>query len=97
MIASLGMLSIYESTKDKKYLDLALKLIDNCTRFAYNEESKLHEGGKVTLGNFDTILHASTINNNPDAPKQLANHGLVYADYYFLTIGNKLLDLEVFN
>ena len=96
MIASLGMLSIFESTKDQKFLELALRLTDNCVRFAYNEESKLHEGGKVSLGKFDAILHASTINNNPVAPKQIANHGLVYADYYFLTIGNRLLDLGVF-
>jgi hypothetical protein len=47
------------------------------------------EGGE---GNhFDGILMHATANNNEDAFKRYADHGLVYADYYFLEVGNKLL------
>lgn len=41
----------------------------------------------------DTILGGATINNYEFAPRRWFNHGLVYADYYFLLFGNMLLDL----
>ncbi|KAH8811355.1 glycoside hydrolase family 88 protein [Xylogone sp. PMI_703] len=40
---------------------------------------------------FDSILKHATANNNPDAFMRYADHGLVYADYFFLEFGNKLL------
>lgn len=40
----------------------------------------------------DTILGGATINNHEFAPRRWANHGLVYADYYFLLIGNLLAE-----
>ncbi|KAJ5812486.1 hypothetical protein N7474_008787 [Penicillium riverlandense] len=41
----------------------------------------------------DTILDGATINNFEFAPRRWSNHGLVYADYYFLRFGNMLLEL----
>lgn len=41
----------------------------------------------------ETILTGATINNCEFAPRRWANHGLVYADYYFMLFGNMLLDL----
>ncbi|KAI9039692.1 glycoside hydrolase family 88 protein [Aspergillus affinis] len=41
----------------------------------------------------DTILDGATINNYEFAPRRWANHGLVYADYYFLLFGNMLQEL----
>ena len=43
----------------------------------------------------ETILVGATINNFEFAPRRWANHGLVYADYYFLLIGNKLLEMGI--
>ena len=43
----------------------------------------------------ETILVGATINNYEFAPRRWANHGLVYADYYFLLVGNKLLDMGI--
>ncbi len=40
---------------------------------------------------WDAILAHATVNNNRNALIQYADHGLVYADYYFLELGNKLL------
>jgi hypothetical protein len=45
----------------------------------------------------DTILDGATINNYEFAPRRWSNHGLVYADYYFLLFGNMLLDLGLVN
>ncbi|KAJ5708156.1 hypothetical protein N7488_007957 [Penicillium malachiteum] len=41
----------------------------------------------------DTILDGATINNFEFAPRRWSNHGLVYADYYFLRFGNMLLEV----
>ncbi|QKX55287.1 uncharacterized protein TRUGW13939_02379 [Talaromyces rugulosus] len=41
----------------------------------------------------ETILTGATINNYEFAPRRWANHGLVYADYYFMLLGNMLLEL----
>jgi hypothetical protein len=43
----------------------------------------------------ETILEGATINNYEFAPRRWANHGLVYADYYFLLVGNKLLEMGI--
>lgn len=47
----------------------------------------------VDIGEGDTILNGATINNYEFAPRRWADHGLVYADYYFLLFGNKLLEM----
>ncbi|KAJ6137263.1 hypothetical protein N7471_003749 [Penicillium samsonianum] len=40
-----------------------------------------------------TILGGATINNYEFAPRRWSNHGLVYADYYFLLYGNMILEM----
>lgn len=98
MAAAFGMLKIYEYTKEEEFLNSALKLVHDCTKHCFNEESKLNDDGTVELGSTDTILNGSTFNNNPNAPEEykIFDHGLVYADYYFLMIGNKLLELGLY-
>lgn len=92
-VAALGMLKIYEYTTETKYLDAAVKLIGDTIKFAYNPESELKSDGSIFDEKYETILNHSTMNNNEHAILRHADHGLVYADYYFLCIGNKLLDL----
>ncbi|KAL3463712.1 Six-hairpin glycosidase-like protein [Aspergillus heterothallicus] len=41
----------------------------------------------------ETILDAATVCNYEFASRRWADHGLVYADYYFLLLGNMLLEL----
>lgn len=42
-------------------------------------------------GRFDAILRNATACRNEDSLRQYWDHGLVYADYYFLEFGNKLI------
>lgn len=49
----------------------------------------------ICNGGGDTILMGATINNYKFAPRRWADHGLVYADYYFVLVGNLLLDLGI--
>lgn len=45
----------------------------------------------VDIGVGETTVNGATINNYEFAPRRWANHGLVYAGYYFLLFGNELL------
>lgn len=49
------------------------------------------DGGGKEGEAFDAILKNATANNNEFSFKIYRDHGLVYADYYFLELGNKLL------
>lgn len=40
---------------------------------------------------FEALLRCATANFNKDFAIRYSNHGLVYADYYFLELGNRLL------
>lgn len=42
---------------------------------------------------FDSIIKHGTANNNEHARRRLANHGLVYGDYYLVEFGNRLLQM----
>jgi hypothetical protein len=48
---------------------------------------------EVEMGEGETIVNGATINNYEFAPRRWADHGLVYADYFFLLVGNTLLDM----
>jgi hypothetical protein len=49
---------------------------------------------ETAAGLGDTILNGATINNFEFAPRRWADHGLVYADYFFVLFGNKLLEMN---
>ncbi|KAF2270000.1 Six-hairpin glycosidase [Lojkania enalia] len=69
---------------DKSFanFEAPLKTVNGVTT---EENILLRESG------FDAILRNSTANNNEHAHKRYQDHGLVYADYYLLEFGNKLL------
>ncbi|KAL1856444.1 hypothetical protein Daus18300_010711 [Diaporthe australafricana] len=52
-------------------------------------------GFNVDDGGCEAILDGATINNYQFAPRRWANHSLVYADYYFMLVGNKLLEMGI--
>ncbi|KAK9472189.1 Six-hairpin glycosidase [Dipodascopsis tothii] len=102
MAAANGFLIIYQATSDETYLADALYLLSSAIKLSLSPRASFltDKDGNTTdvvdLGGFDTILKNATINNNPDAHRKLADTGLVYADYYFILAGNKLLELGVF-
>lgn len=88
-------------------LDLALQIVGQTIDMALDRDFASFEapvakmvngtGGsaeqpiKVKKSGFEAILRYSTANHNEHAHKRHENHGLVYADYYLLEFGNKLL------
>jgi hypothetical protein len=87
------------------FLDLALQIISQTLDMSYDRDlasfqvpAKGAVNGtsacdelKVVESKFECILRNSTTNWNEHAHKKYKDHGLVYADYYLLEFGNKLL------
>jgi uncharacterized protein YyaL (SSP411 family) len=100
MIAAYGMLLLFEAEPDnRKYYDAALWIASGVMRTSLSPEARFIATAagdyKVDLGGHDTILLHATINNYEYAPRRWADHGLVYADYYFILFGNKLLEMDL--
>ncbi|KID81440.1 Six-hairpin glycosidase [Metarhizium guizhouense ARSEF 977] len=49
------------------------------------------ESADASAPSFEALLRRATANFNGNFPDRYSNHGLVYADYYFLEFGNRLL------
>ncbi|KAL5090082.1 hypothetical protein Trisim1_004608 [Trichoderma cf. simile WF8] len=82
-IACSGILLLYQLTGDSRYLPWVTQMMKYCL-----SQTLAPDGG-------DTVLRDATVNNNKDAIEQSSQTGLVYADYYLLEAGNRLLDIEL--
>lgn len=81
MCACSGMLLLRELAPQRcgGYLEQVLVILETAMRRAE--------------GKGDALFDRSTVNDNPNAFHRMSEHGLVYADYYFLETGNRLLDI----
>ncbi|KAF2795544.1 glycoside hydrolase family 88 protein [Melanomma pulvis-pyrius CBS 109.77] len=98
LIAAYGMLLLHEATSAEKggrYLRPALRILNGVVAMSLAPEARFVKTSRgeeaVDMGGNETIVLNATINNYEFAPRRWADHGLVYADYYFLLIGNELL------
>jgi hypothetical protein len=99
------LLGLGDHDTAKRYLDYAMAIVKDTIALAYNrdemkvvfeeESSKIRvEPRKDSSGRrFDALLERSTANFNENHADRTWDHGLVYADYYFLELGNRLLDM----
>ncbi|KAH7075312.1 unsaturated glucuronyl hydrolase [Paraphoma chrysanthemicola] len=78
------------------HLNPPASLLERQTQVETVEHGHVQEAVEhIEMGLGDTIVNGATINNFEFAPRRWADHGLVYADYYFLLVGNKLLDMGI--
>jgi hypothetical protein len=80
-IACSGMLLMCELQENLEYLPQVTSIMKQCI------------SGALTTEDGCTILDHATVNNYEHANRRIADHGLVYADYYFLEVGNRLIDM----
>ncbi|GME36327.1 Unsaturated glucuronyl hydrolase [Neofusicoccum parvum] len=106
LVGAYALLLVYEALGGtgelaRGLLDAALRSVRGVVETCLAPEASFgREGGvgraegEVDLGEGpeSVVVHA-TINNYEHAQRRWADTGLVYADYYFLLIGNKLLDM----
>lgn len=90
---------------DNDFLDIALKIVSETLDMSYDRDVASFEAPEKAMVNgtngvselkikesgFECILRNSTTNWNEHAHMKYKDHGLVYADYYLLEFGNKLL------
>ncbi|KAL7944114.1 glycoside hydrolase family 88 protein [Trichoderma barbatum] len=81
-IACSGILLLYQLTGDNQYLPWVMQMMRYCL-----SQTLAPDGG-------DTVLKDATVNNNKDAIEPSSQTGLVYADYYLLEAGNRLLEID---
>jgi hypothetical protein len=87
------------------YLDYSILIAKDTVALSYNkcemgisfdqktQNIQIIARESVDGGSFDGILERSTANFNQDHADRTWDHGLVYADYYFLELGNRFLDM----
>ncbi|KAH7159459.1 Six-hairpin glycosidase-like protein [Dactylonectria estremocensis] len=88
-----------------RFLNAATHMMQDIISYSLSsEKAKLHHrsDGKLTgvntvLGQktFEAILKNATVSNNDNNYVKIRDHGLVYADYFFIEFGNRLLRFGV--
>lgn len=108
VIAANGMLVLSQALRgvgqhslSRHFLDVALKIVEDTVDLSLAPESARFSKSTAGLSvedttsgqSFDGLLKNGTANNNENARRRYANHGLVYADYYLVEFGNRLLNM----
>jgi hypothetical protein len=97
MIAANGLVLLHQIlNSNSTYLTAALRIAKETVDLSLSSDRasfSFADDGEVSVesGSWDGILMNATANNNENAVVRYSDHGLVYADYYFLEFGNKLL------
>lgn len=91
MIAANGLVLLHQILLGTSpYQEAAFRIIDDTILYSLApDRAELHgtdEAWNVEGVSFPAILKHSTANNNPDANVPYSDHGLIYADYYFLEL-----------
>ncbi|KAH8884160.1 Six-hairpin glycosidase [Thozetella sp. PMI_491] len=83
----------------RRYLEAAVTIVEDTLALCYSRETtelSVQDGAvsvrDTTPGQtFDAIVKHATANHNSRDHKRYWDHGLVYADYYLIEFGNRLL------
>lgn len=97
------LLQLGEHESARRYLEYVTAIMKDTIALAYNRDkmrlsfnetdSKVWAELCTGARRFDALLERSTANFNENHWDRDWDHGLVYADYYFLELGNRLLDM----
>ncbi|KAF4438878.1 hypothetical protein F53441_12699 [Fusarium austroafricanum] len=109
IIAANGMLVLSQALAaggshdlSERYRSMAIRIVRDILDFSLAQEKsmmKLKEDGSFKIqdlkpkAHFEAILKNATANHNAKDYKRYWDHGLVYADYYLIEFGNRLLKM----
>jgi hypothetical protein len=99
LVAANGLLLLHQILQgESPYLDNALRIVSETIDLSMPSDQvalTVDSGGNIVVPqvSWESILMNATINNNEYSPSPSNNTGLVYADYYFLEFGNRLLEM----
>ncbi|KAJ6030330.1 uncharacterized protein N7446_000609 [Penicillium canescens] len=101
LVAANGLLLLHQALQgESPYLDHAIQIVRETIELSLSHDPTsltLSPIGKTAIpaGNWDSVLMNATINNNEYSLSRSNNTGVVYADYYFLQFGNRLLEMAL--
>lgn len=101
LVLSQALRSVGQHSLSRHFLNVALKIVRDTIDLSLAPETMRFSssGGDLRVEDvvpgqrFDGLLKHGTANNNENARRRYADHGLVYADYYFVEFGNRLLNM----
>lgn len=99
LVLSQGLLGLGHDDQARRFRDMAITIVKDTLDFSLAPEKTrtVIFGDEVATEEvdsgcrFDAILRNATANYNAIDHKRYWDHGLVYADYYLIEFGNKLL------
>ncbi|KFA72795.1 hypothetical protein S40288_06384 [Stachybotrys chartarum IBT 40288] len=101
LILSQALQALGNGTLAAHFLDTAIKIVrdtldlslasEKAAFVGYSADGDIEVADELSGSTFDAILKHGTANNNENARRRYANHGLVYGDYYLVEFGNRLL------
>lgn len=97
MIAANALLLLHQALQGtSSYLSIVSRIVKDTLQFSLAADWAEFEVGNdgemlVREPEWDAILKHSTANNNEHALVRYSDVGLVYADFYFLELGNQLM------
>lgn len=88
----------------RRFLEASIRIVQDTLDLSLAEETARLSGKPDGAGSlqvedcvpgktFDGVLKHGTANNNEHARRRLADHGLVYGDYYLVEYGNRLMQM----
>lgn len=106
LIISNSLSAVGEHSDAQRYMEYAVAIVRDTIDLCYARDKwnfyvldgclGVKKDPEPTVAAFDAILQRSTANFNLNWANRYYNHGLVYADYYFLEFGNRLLQMGYF-
>lgn len=105
LMLSQALAGIGRHEASERYLQAALTIVEDTLNFALAEQKTLIRGsvdGELVVSDVDpsnsfhAIIKHATVNNNPSSLTRFKDHGLVYADYYLIAFGTRLLQSGLF-
>ncbi|KAK1579651.1 unsaturated glucuronyl hydrolase [Colletotrichum navitas] len=108
VIAANGMLVLSQALagqgrteESARFRDMAITIVNDTLEFSLATEKAtlVFDNGKISAKDvekgdtFDALLKNATANRNRRDRKQYWDHGLVYADYYLIEFGNRMLKM----
>ena len=104
LLLSQALIARGDHTLSKRFLEASIRIVRHTLDLSLAEEkaqllSNSDAAGSLEVEDcvpgktFDGVLKHGTANNNEHARRRLADHGLVYGDYYLVEYGNRLMQM----